>query len=145
MLRIIICLMFERPLQRYSVPLRLYQQEYCTWENTLCVVAVPVHADGPTDFYSIHLKTSYLRHGLVQDESTPRSFELFSGISTHPAVFFSHHKPANSTFSHNKSAKRIGCKSLLGLAIFMIDLPHGTKNISYISQDGESEYSVQIL
>jgi hypothetical protein len=104
MLRIIICLMFERPLQRYSVPLRLYQQEYCTWENTLCVVAVPVHADGPTDFYSVHLKTSYLRHGLVQDESK-------------------------------------ACLAWL----FMIDLPHGTKNISYISQDGESEYSVQIL
>jgi hypothetical protein len=36
------------------------------------------------------------------------SFELISGISSHPAVFFSHNKPANSTFSHNKPAKRTG-------------------------------------
>jgi hypothetical protein len=38
----------------------------------------------------------------------PCSLELFSGISSHPAVFFSHNKPANSTFSHNKPAKRTG-------------------------------------
>jgi hypothetical protein len=43
----------------------------------------------------------------------PCSFELFSGISSHPAVFFSHNKSANSTFSHNKPAKRIGCTMAL--------------------------------
>jgi hypothetical protein len=36
----------------------------------------------------------------------PRSFELFSQINTYPVAFFSHNKPANSTFSHNKLAKR---------------------------------------
>jgi hypothetical protein len=40
----------------------------------------------------------------VQLESTPGevspwSFGLISRISSHPAVFFSHNKPANSTFS----------------------------------------------
>jgi hypothetical protein len=54
------------------------------------------------------------------------SFELFSVISshsavfffhnkpannTHPAVFFSYNKPANSTFSHNKPAKRTNCRN----------------------------------
>jgi hypothetical protein len=32
-------------------------------------------------------------------EQAPRSFGLISTISSHPAVFFSHNKPANSTFS----------------------------------------------
>jgi hypothetical protein len=40
---------------------------------------------------------------------TPCSFELFSQISSHPAVFFFHNKPTNSTFSHSKPAKRTGC------------------------------------
>jgi hypothetical protein len=31
-------------------------------------------------------------------------FELFSGISSHPTVFFSHSKSVNSTFNHNKLA-----------------------------------------
>jgi hypothetical protein len=34
--------------------------------------------------------------------------QWFSQISSHPAVFFSHNKPANNTFSHNKPAKRTG-------------------------------------
>jgi hypothetical protein len=34
---------------------------------------------------------------------------LFVRISSHPTVFFSHNKPANSIFSHNKPAKRTGC------------------------------------
>jgi hypothetical protein len=34
------------------------------------------------------------------------SFEFISGISSHPAVFFSRNKPANGTFSHDKPAKR---------------------------------------
>jgi hypothetical protein len=42
---------------------------------------------------------------LVPEKHTPCSFELFSQISSHPALFFSHNKPANSTFSHNKPAK----------------------------------------
>jgi hypothetical protein len=42
----------------------------------------------------------------------PCSFELFSQISSHSVVFFSHNKPANSTFSHSKPAKRTGCRSL---------------------------------
>jgi hypothetical protein len=41
--------------------------------------------------------------------SSPCSFELFSQISSHPAVFFSHNKPTNSTFSHNKLVKRTDC------------------------------------
>jgi hypothetical protein len=41
---------------------------------------------------------------------TPRSFRWFSQINSHPAVFFSHNKPANSTFSHNNPAKRTGWK-----------------------------------
>jgi hypothetical protein len=40
---------------------------------------------------------------------SPRSFELFSGINNYLAVFFSHNKSVNSTFSHNKPAKRTGC------------------------------------
>jgi hypothetical protein len=39
---------------------------------------------------------------------TPCSFEHISRISRHPAVFFSHNKPVNSTFSHNNPAKRTG-------------------------------------
>jgi hypothetical protein len=43
------------------------------------------------------------------------SSELFSQISSHPAVFFSHSKPANSTFNHNKPAKRTGsCLATIG-------------------------------
>jgi hypothetical protein len=42
-------------------------------------------------------------------EPSPGSFRWISRISSHPAVFFSHNKPANSTFSHNNPAKRIGC------------------------------------
>jgi hypothetical protein len=38
----------------------------------------------------------------------PCSFHWISGISNHPTVFFSHDKPANSAFSHNKPAKRTG-------------------------------------
>jgi hypothetical protein len=48
----------------------------------------------------------------VSAQLSPCSFELFSGISSHPAVFFSHTKPANSTFSHSKPAKRTGCVSV---------------------------------
>jgi hypothetical protein len=36
------------------------------------------------------------------------SFCWSSGISSYPAVFFSHNKPANSTFSYNNPAKRTG-------------------------------------
>jgi hypothetical protein len=43
----------------------------------------------------------------------PCSLELISRISNHSAVFFSHNKPANGTFSHNTPAKRTG----RGLAI----------------------------
>jgi hypothetical protein len=39
------------------------------------------------------------------------SFRWFSGISSHPAVFFSHSKPTNSTFNHNNPAKRTGRRS----------------------------------
>jgi hypothetical protein len=46
---------------------------------------------------------------VVEALLSPCSFELFSGISSHPAVFFSHNKPANSTFSHNKLAKQTCC------------------------------------
>jgi hypothetical protein len=38
----------------------------------------------------------------------PCSFELFGQINSHSAVFFSHNKLINSTFDHNKSAKRPG-------------------------------------
>jgi hypothetical protein len=31
----------------------------------------------------------------------PGSFEVFNQIRSHPVVFFSHNKPANSIFSHN--------------------------------------------
>jgi hypothetical protein len=41
---------------------------------------------------------------------TPCSFRWISRISSHPAVFFSHNKLANSTFRHNKPAKRTECK-----------------------------------
>jgi hypothetical protein len=36
---------------------------------------------------------------------------LFSQISSHPAILFSHNKSVNSTFSHNKPVKRTGCKT----------------------------------
>jgi hypothetical protein len=39
----------------------------------------------------------------------PSSFEHISRISSHTAVFFSHNKSANSTFSHNNPAKRTDC------------------------------------
>jgi hypothetical protein len=66
--------------------------------------------------------------GHVARTPPPWSFELFSGISSHPdpAVFFSHNKPANNTFSHNKPAKRTGRSSPhtvvanLGLVEFQI-------------------------
>jgi hypothetical protein len=38
--------------------------------------------------------------------SLPYSFELFSGISSHLTVFFSHNDTTNSNTSHNKPAKR---------------------------------------
>jgi hypothetical protein len=41
----------------------------------------------------------------VSAQLSPCSFELFSGISSHPAVFFSHNEPANNTFSHSTPAK----------------------------------------
>jgi hypothetical protein len=44
------------------------------------------------------------------------SFELFSEISSHPIMFFSHNKPANNTFSYNKQAKRTGCLSHINSA-----------------------------
>jgi hypothetical protein len=47
----------------------------------------------------------------LHPKAQARSFELFSQISSHLAVFFSHNKPANSTFNHNKPAKRTGCRS----------------------------------
>jgi hypothetical protein len=48
------------------------------------------------------------------------SFRWISGISSHPAVFFSHNKPANSTFSHNKPTKRTGRRGsvMVGTLIF---------------------------
>jgi hypothetical protein len=66
---------------------------------------------------------------MSEDERTACSFQLISGISSHPAVFFSHNKPANSTFSHNKPAKRTGWKILLkkGEHIF-------GANLSYLVQ-----------
>jgi hypothetical protein len=36
---------------------------------------------------------------VVSSEQTPCLFGLISRISSHPAVFFSHNKPANSAFS----------------------------------------------
>jgi hypothetical protein len=36
--------------------------------------------------------------GLIE-QCTPCSFGLISRISSHPAMFFSHNKPANSAFS----------------------------------------------
>jgi hypothetical protein len=38
-------------------------------------------------------------------KTSSRSFGLISRISSHPAVFFSHNKPANSIFSHNKTSE----------------------------------------
>jgi hypothetical protein len=44
----------------------------------------------------------------IKNFMPPCSFELIIQISSHPAVLFSHNKPANSTFSHNNPAKRTG-------------------------------------
>jgi hypothetical protein len=44
-------------------------------------------------------------------QPAPCSFRWFSQMSSHPAVFFSHNKPANSAFSHNNPAKRTCCRS----------------------------------
>jgi hypothetical protein len=48
---------------------------------------------------------AYLNRWICKHTAQPCSFELISGISSHPAVFFSHNKSANNTFSHNKPAK----------------------------------------
>jgi hypothetical protein len=39
-------------------------------------------------------------------QRSPCSFRWFSEISSHPAVFFSHNKPATNTFSCNNPAKQ---------------------------------------
>jgi hypothetical protein len=43
----------------------------------------------------------------IEPNLKPCSFRWFSGISSHPTVFFSHNKPANSTFSHNNPDKPV--------------------------------------
>jgi hypothetical protein len=64
--------------------------------------------------YSLELSAAYFQLTssvfLSYKSANHLSFELFSGINSHPAVFFSHNKPTNSIFSHNKPAKRTGCK-----------------------------------
>jgi hypothetical protein len=55
-----------------------------------------------------------LSRGIFSLPTSTCSFELFSGISNYPAVFFSHNKPANSTFNHNKPAKRTGYSFVKG-------------------------------
>jgi hypothetical protein len=55
---------------------------------------------------------------------SPCLFELFSQISSHLAVFFSHNKPANSTFSYNKPAKPTGRVFLMGWEAAIHDGPH---------------------
>jgi hypothetical protein len=55
-------------------------------------------------------KWGILKDALVCHCLTPCSFEHISRISSYPAVFFFHNKSTNITFSHNKLAKRTGCK-----------------------------------
>jgi hypothetical protein len=74
-------------------------------------IVKPVHLAYNSSFSACFLAGTvfFLSQQISQQSSC--SFELFSEISSHPAVFFSHNKPANSTFSHSKPAKRTGCFS----------------------------------
>jgi hypothetical protein len=58
---------------------------------------------------TVSLMSLVLFQKYLRCQFSPCLFELFREISSHPAVFFSHNKPANSTFSHNNPAKRTGC------------------------------------
>jgi hypothetical protein len=73
-----------------------YQHKPWLWRNSICLFLVP-----------------WIYQTIRNLQFTPCSFRWISRISSHPAVFFSHNKPANSTFSHTKPAKRTGCQFLI--------------------------------
>jgi hypothetical protein len=57
----------------------------------------------------------------VDNWKSPYSFRLISTISSHPTVFFSHNKPANSTFStinqRNEQSEVSGVDSECAVAV----------------------------
>jgi hypothetical protein len=84
---------------------------------------------------------------LLLQGPTPCLFRWFSGISSHPAVFFSHNKPVNSTFSHNNPAKRTdsipdGVYKVLLLWVWLMDYEWMPCNgIAFLTSDSIQQWS----
>jgi hypothetical protein len=77
--------------------------------RTVLHVAAYVYVSGwAVNFFRSALEERKIVDGEGMLNLAPCSFEHISRISSHPAIFFSHNKLANRTFSDNSPAKRTG-------------------------------------
>jgi hypothetical protein len=69
----------------------------------------------------LHCKTVFRRE-FAQVIFQPVRLRLSAKSASQPAVFFSHKKPANGTFSQPDQPKRIGCLEIKKLSTFVFSM-----------------------